>query len=146
VKEVFFMGAFAMMQPADTPKVQDSRKINVVETGVAIEYDATKKISCGNLEWHVSWKSGSVRGKISGDVKLLSGGKSKTLPDVQSQVFDKFATVDTISATCNIGANNKSVRSTLLILGNSLEDGKKSLAQGSIEPDMVVKWTFAAAE
>jgi hypothetical protein len=135
-----------MMPPADTPKNQDTRKINVVETGVAAEYEAMKKISCGDLEWHVRWKSTSSRGPIMGDVKLLSGAISKILPDAQSQIFDKFATVDNVSATCNMGADGQPVRSTLLILGNGFEDGKKSLAQGNIEPGMAVNWTFSTVE
>jgi hypothetical protein len=135
-----------MTSPADTEKTPDTRRINVVETGVAMEYEATKKISCGDLEWDVSWKSGASRGQVTGAVNLLIRGKGKPLSDVQSEVFDKFASVDNVSATCNKMANGKSVRSTLLILGHSVADGKKSLAQGNIEPDMVVKWTFAAVE
>lgn len=133
-------------QAAGTTASPNSTPIVAEETGVAISYEATKNISCGNFEWRVNWKSGPAKRQIRGDVTVVIAGKSKALPEVQAQVFDKFATIDGISATCNKIADSEAVRSSLLISGNNLENSKKSLAQLRVGPDFKLEWSLDTVE
>lgn len=135
-----------MTQPSGTTATSNNSPIVAEETGVATSYEATKNITCGDVEWHVSWKSGPAKGSVRGDITVSVAGKSKALAEAQAQVFGKFASVDTVSATCNKGADGKPTRSSLLVSGNSLENGKKSLAQLHVDPGLKVEWSFDPAE
>jgi hypothetical protein len=139
------IGAIAAMNSATTPMTNDSTPIAVEETGFAREYEASKKIVCGSVEWKIDWKSGAELGDISGSARVLIAGKDMPLPDIQKNILDKFATIDDVSATCNKGADGKSVRTALMITGNELKTGKKSLAQVRVGPGSEVQWTFDTA-
>ena len=133
--------ATMFLQTPATPANADNRPILVEETGVATVYEATKNISCGDVEWRVGWNS-SGRGRIRGDVTVLIAGKGGALPEAQAQVFDRFRTIDGVSATCNKGAGGRPTRSSLLVSGYGEADHKKAMAQLNVGPDHKASWSF----
>ena len=134
-----------MTQPSGNAAGTNRSPIVIEETGVATSYEATKNISCGDMEWRVDWKSGPARDKIRGGVTVVIAGKSKALPEAQAQIFDRLASVDSVSATCNKGANGGPTRSSLLVLGKD-GAGKKALAQLNVDPDFKANWSFNIVE
>jgi hypothetical protein len=141
---IFSIGLL-MSQPPESGTIPNNRPIAVEETGVATSYEATKNISCHDTQWQVQWSSRPGRGRMQGGVTVLIGGKSKVLTDAQEEIFGKFEAIDTVSASCNRGANGGPTRSSLLLLGSD-EAGKKALAQLRVEPDFKASWSFNTAE
>lgn len=128
----------AAMSPNRTP-------ITIEETGVATSYEATKNISCGNMDWRVNWRSGSESARIIGGTTVQIAGESKIIAESQAHIFDRLATVDDVSATCNESPDGV-VRSSLLVVGNDAEEGKKALAQLHVDQNFKVDWSFDIVE
>jgi hypothetical protein len=111
-----------------------------------LEYDATKNISCGNMKWRIRWASNPLQKSITGDISVTINRKQRALPDAKKYVFDKFLSLDDVSATCNKIKGSNGVRSSLLMSGLELGSKKTALAQIHIEPNFETKWSFDAEE
>lgn len=131
-----------MTQNPATPILPNNEPIFIEETGVARTYEASKTITCGEFQWRVEWSSGPERDNLRGVVTLASNGKSYTAPDAQAELFNKFATINGVSATCNEGANGMPTRTSLLVSGNGRENGTDALAQAHPNGDLVLAWSF----
>lgn len=138
----FLVGSSIMVQPAAI----GDKAISIEEAGVATSYEATKNISCGDIEWRVRWESRPAKGQISGGITVVIAGENKALPEAQAQIFDKFATIDSVSATCNESPNNGVTRSSLLVVGNARSGGMKALAQLNVGADFATNWSFDIVE
>lgn len=137
----FLTGLAMTVNPSETTQDQRGDAIAIEETGVATSYEATKNITCGSVEWRVKWKAGPSKAGISGNVSVVAASKNKDLPEAQAHIFGKFATIDSVSATCNGAAGGAPARSTLLVSGNDA-DGKKALAQVHLDSDLKPDWSF----
>ena len=126
------------VEPVTRP---NNRPIIVEETGVATIYEATKTISCGNVEWRVHWQSEGGDRQIRGRVEVEMGGQNRSLSEVQAQVFASFKSVDDVSATCNRGVGAQSVRTALLILGTDVNN-RRALAQVYLEANLETSISF----
>lgn len=109
-----------------------------------LEYTASKTMVCGDIQWRVTWRSRTERPRMSGEIVVLLGGQGYFLNDAQSEVFERFSSVDNVSATCMPGDDENPTRSHLLVLGYELGTGSEALAQVSIEPDGEATWSFDA--
>lgn len=141
---IFLTGAIMIAGQSAPDAPFNNRPITIEETGVATNYEATKTIICGNVEWRVKWKSGPDKKQIRGDITVVKAGESRALPEAQAEVFGKFSAVDGVSATCNKTPDNKVVRSSLIVIGHGMENRGKSLAQVYVEPDFKTQWSFNA--
>ena len=142
---VLLILAIMMTQPPQATAMLNTDPITFAETGVARTYEATKRISCGDLEWRVEWRSGSELGQIRGSVAVSLSGRRKNMPDAQAQIFDRFETIDSVSATCNVGATGEPIRSALLVDG-SVGQGRRAMAQVHVEPDSGTTVSFNPVE
>lgn len=137
----FLIGWSMVLNPLEPTTDQNADPIEMIGTGTARSYEATKRIFCGNVEWRVKWRSGPGRGKISGDVTAVVANKRKALPDAQAQIFAKFATLNSVSATCNLATGSSPTRSTLLASGY-VPNGEEALAQLRVDSDLKPQWSF----
>lgn len=142
---VALVGVMMMSQVSSAASNPNNEPIRSEHTGVALSYEATKNISCGDVQWQVDWKSGPERGQLTGNVTVLLKGKSTAISGAQAEIFDKFDTIDNVSATCNKGVNGAPTRSTLLVLGNT-DGSRKGLVQLNVDPNGKPAWTFSPVE
>ncbi|MEM6908043.1 MAG: hypothetical protein AAF494_05135 [Pseudomonadota bacterium] len=132
-----------MFDSERTAASQPDNTIVIEETGVADSYEATKTISCADVRWYVAWKSQGSNQPIAGSVSIsMAGEKRRSLDDAQTEVFGKFSSVQDVSATCNPAKGDQPTRTTLLVLGQALENGQRALAQVNVEQDFAVNWSF----
>ena len=87
---------------------QDSAPIELVGTGVAKSYSASKMIRCEEYDWRVKWKSTQDSNRITGEVIVLIKERGALLTEASEAIFSRFSNINSVSATCNL-ANERTL-------------------------------------
>lgn len=121
--------------------------IVIHERGVARQQETSKKIFCKNLQWQVDWKSDEYGAVTNINIVYHHDGISRNLRDEAIELMSRAENLESISASCNSGAQATSVTSSLSLFATDKESGNYIVGQLEIDAkNSRGKWYFTPRE
>lgn len=126
---------------------ENDNVIIVTETGVARKQETSQTIYCGDVKWHIAWKSDSRGAITEAEIVYFSGINATVLKDAAIDLISKAENLDAVSASCNPNSEGKPAVSKLRVLATAKHTGAYIAGELVIDnPILKSNWAFTSRQ